>query len=508
VTYEYDPSDVPVVAGLLNRPLGSTDDLMTAWHQLQPDGEYKLLKEDLKSEIDFLFTYELREDFNSPGEVKLAESALSITATRPMTDTPSSAWTLWTEVGEAVTPSYIAAHIADVLLTARVKPTPSHASSTVTLYVKAAEHGALSALSAALSLARANSIARSRRMAEEQSVRAAMHRKVVHLGNNPETNGAALTLLSALSVPPRGGEFEQGERDLLRDRLQNIGTSSLTLVDEVGSTLARLAATLQEIDLAKRWHVNQYLLFADADNNGMRRMNYAQTAADLASSYGLSDLKDAAIVVMQSVDPDSMGWKTTGFNLPMSKNDLRAYLRKYRNARSWQYALVVFLATSSPSGSYAANAESAKRSAAGSIRALISRTTYGAHGLPERSNTEFIDDEIVRTEIIALNISGILLGLELEHILNRFAPPSAPDISDWVTGTFATEPRLAKHFAESLALHWDGRFSDSARLSIPLIESAARALLLKLDEPLYRTQRGDSPALPGHGLLRCSARCT
>lgn len=493
MAYEFDPANVQVVATLLDRVAASADDLMVAWERLWADEQYKHLEEGLRAEIDFLFTYELQEDYESASGVNLVQSGLSLTATRPMSSTPTSAWSLWVDVSAIVENRMIGAHIADVLLVSRTKTKPEHATFTIASYLQAAGSDELSAQQTALSLARANSIARSRGMTQELSVREAMHLRAEALGNGPATSGPALTLLAALSFPPRDGAFGPGERDVLRTRLLALGETSNYFVDELGTVLARLAENRAELELARRWYVQQYLMFADASDHGMQKMHHAQTAADLASSYGLLDLRDAAVIVMQSVEQDSMGWKRASVEAQMSKNIFRAHLRRYRRARNWDYALMVFLASSSPSGDYEANIKTAARAASGSIRALVTRTVYGTHGLPERTDADFMEEETARTETMALGMSAILLALELEHVRDRFSPPSADRVAEWMVDRYSADPTLARHFAESLSLHWAGKPSDSARLSIPLIESAARGLLLTLDEPLYRTQRGESP---------------
>ncbi|WP_188508871.1 hypothetical protein [Conyzicola nivalis] len=493
MAYEFEPSHPALVTALLDRLAASEEDLVKVWQRLWLDPGYQTLDDALRAEVDFLFAYELQEEYGSAGVVTLEESQHLLTATRPMSETPPAAWALWIEVNGSLQNPIVAAHLADVLLTSRTDSSPDHAVATVNSYLSVAADGHVSSEHVALSLGRANSIARSRAMAEELAVRDTMIRLSGTFAVDPDKVGPALTLLAALSVPPRGGAFSEGERGDLERRLFALGNSYFTLVDEVFDTLARLAVDASALEIAQRWQVNQYLGLAEAEDNGMRKMHHAQSAADLAGSYGLRDLKGTAIVMMQSIDHDSMGWQSAVIDAPLSKNAFRAHLRRYRRARNWEYALMVFLASGSPSGDHEANVRSAERAAVGSIRALVSRTTYGTHGLPERSDGNFLDEEVVRNESFRLNFSGILLAHELEYVRDRFEPPSTRHVADWMAASFSSDPTLAEHFAESLALHWAGKFSDSARLAIPLIEAGARGLLLRLDEPLYRTQRGNSP---------------
>jgi hypothetical protein len=213
VAYEFDPADVQAVTELIDRVANPTDELMETWERIWRDENFKLLDEDLRAEIDFIFSYELQEEFGSAGEVKLVQHGLSVTATRPMSDTPSGAWTLWGHVSDILHTPAVRAHVADILLTARVRAKPEHARSAIAAYSKIPDIAGVSAQQAALALARANSIARSRGMPEELAVRAAMRAQSELFGNAPETSGPALTLLAALSATPRGSAIESDERE-------------------------------------------------------------------------------------------------------------------------------------------------------------------------------------------------------------------------------------------------------------------------------------------------------
>lgn len=493
LAYEFNPSDVQAVSGLLEKVASPSDELFQIWEQLSLSEEFKLLDEPLRVEIDFLFSYELQEDFGTAGDVNLVQSALSLTITRPMSETPAAAWSLWAEVHQILPPSTMRAHVADILLTARIKPKPEHATATVGSYLVAAELDDVTAQQVALSLARANTIARSRRMAEELTVRHAMRTNSEAFAGKKDTSGPALTLLSALSVDPRIGSMPEDERAAIRSLLLAIGGASTFFTDEIAKSLARLANNPAELESARRWHAEQYLALAHVNDNGMLKMHHAQTAASYAGDYGLSDVRDAAVLVMQSVNHESMGWESVHHDVALSKNAFRSHLRRYGRARDWGHALVSFLDSPSPSGDHEANKRTARRAAKGSIRALIPTTVYGAHGLPERTNADFVEGEITRTETIKLSTTSITLALELEHIRERFTTPPNGEVAKWMVETFSADESLAHYFSESLDLHWAGKHSDSARLSMPLIENAARGLLRALDEPLYRTQRGDSP---------------
>lgn len=136
MTYEFDPSDVNTVTGVLDRVAEPTAELLEIWERAWRDEDFNILDEKLRAEIDFIFSYELQEEFGSPGEVRLVQSGLSLTATRPMSETPSGAWILWTHVCDRVQTPVVRAHVSDVLLSARVRTKPEHAKSTIAAYLE------------------------------------------------------------------------------------------------------------------------------------------------------------------------------------------------------------------------------------------------------------------------------------------------------------------------------------------------------------------------------------
>ena len=66
---------------LLEKTATPSYELLKIWEELSFDEEYKHLDESLRVEIDFVFSYELLEDFGTAGDVNLVQSALSVTVT-------------------------------------------------------------------------------------------------------------------------------------------------------------------------------------------------------------------------------------------------------------------------------------------------------------------------------------------------------------------------------------------------------------------------------------------
>ncbi len=76
MAYEFNPADVQVVSGLLEKVATPSDELLKIWAKITFAEEYKLLDHSLRAEVDFVFLYELQEDFGTADDVNLVQSAL------------------------------------------------------------------------------------------------------------------------------------------------------------------------------------------------------------------------------------------------------------------------------------------------------------------------------------------------------------------------------------------------------------------------------------------------
>jgi hypothetical protein len=100
-----------------------------------------------------------------------------------------------------------------------------------------------------------------------------------------------------------------------------------------------------------------------------------------------------------------------------------------------------------------------------------------------------------------ISIQGILLADALDIIKERFGIPSIADLEKSIS-TSGTHPVSARALAKGLMLYWVGEFDACVHLVVPKIEALVRALLLELNEPVYKTQVGDGVGqFPGLGAL-------
>lgn len=494
--YRYESGDGEVAAGILDRLGATAGDPLEISLACHTDDEFAQLPLALRSELTTLLGFEL-DDESTDGSVALTplSGPRTFLHVRSINDATRESHNLWRSMLESTALPILVALLCDSLLTARAETGVDHAARTVNAYRTLGPNDSIDNLHRALAIARANTITRRRRMAEEVGVRREALRFAGSAIDGHMPDGVVARVAVPLSTAAATYTSEDDERAQVRAVLDRaaMGYRDPSSADWIAECRRNLAINESERLQATREQVDLYLDIAESEDVGFRRMHWAAAAADIASRYGDTESRDRAIKVVQSVPPESMGWQSHESTVTLPASALRSHVRRYKFAADWRHALRIFLATRSPAGSHDQNVEASRSSSAGSIRALVSRVAFGAHGLPERSDGDFGEEELVRTEQFAIGTNGILLDLELTEIERRFGRPATTEISSWLSATFGCDPNHATHFARALHLHWDGRSSDSARISLPLIEAGARRLLLLLNEPIYRLERGASP---------------
>jgi hypothetical protein len=489
--YEFDSAHEVKIAEILDRHAPNADEPMQVWTKVWSDPDYSDLDPALRLELDLLFTMELEEDFTSAGSVELVESNLRQSATRPLASTPAAAWRLRVALLSALTSEMLRAHVADLILTGKNDTTPAHSELTVNSYITCAVSGCGDAQHRAIALARANTIARQRHMALEVTVRREALRLARDLLGTKDEH-AVLTLLAALAAPARDGSSAAGERVEVRRILLDLAAETMTFIDEIVRLLRISADSDSDRDDAARLHVNWYLNRARSNTDGIRKMHFAYEAMKLADRHGQLDLRNEAAVVLQGIG-DDIELQSVTTEVRLSRNHFRSRLRRFRYSRDWRSAYGVFLAGRSPSGSHEQNLAEARSQSSRSILSSVTRMSLGPRNLPTHTGVDPVDEELHRIEQLTIGENSRNLALELAHINERFDSPTPDDFADWFGAVFGCDKVLAAPFADAQALHWKGDFAGASRICLPLIEAAARSLLLTLDEPLYRAERGASP---------------
>lgn len=493
--YVFDPQDVSdVLTSVESAAANAGDPLALA---LEIYSQELTLRDELAFELQVLLSYELEEDRERPGSVDLQSRGYELPGLhlRELSDAPPDATVLWGKLLEVTTSPMLAAQTADLLLMSRANASPEHAERTVSLYLTAGRANGPDGFHRTLCLMRASTIARTRSMhlAEATARRAIVEAARASLEGDSQA-GITVRLLESLSIEPRVG-IEASELAEVRELLDRAALMHKDPhnTDAIADCRRRLARDQLERTAASNAQLDAYMAIVEQSDNGMQKMHWAQKAAELAAKFQLPGREAEAIRIMQSIPPDSMGWQKIESSVTIPRSALRHTIRKYRAARGWRQAVAMFLASDSPIGSHKLNREQSKKASEGSIRSLFSRSTFGIHGLPERTGIDFEMEELNRFETIGLRGRGFVLELELAEISRRFGEIDDDDFVVALVELSGCDRDLAKGYADAFNAHLRGEYSASARLGIPLVEAGMRGLLLMLNEPIYRLERGSSP---------------
>jgi hypothetical protein len=317
---------------------------------------------------------------------------------------------------------------------------------------------------------------------------------------------AAIRALSALTArPPRNAPATQDPRvDDLLDRALSTYTQ-VHVIRDVATLVRRYAGgDPDRADKASRREVEAMLVEAETARDPLVLRTMLHDAATAARTLGLDDLERAAVARLQAAP--AVNWSSTEYSITMLAPLFDRFLPGFRAADDWQHALYIWLNSEAPSGSYALNEAAARRSARTSIRYRIARVTDFRDGdLPMRrvqGDEQIFDRELASIEGHHMGEKGRLLTRALFQIRERFGIPARDDIEEFLHNEFGASPTLIRAWAAAVQLFWIGEYDASAHLIVPKVEAAARALLLELNEPLYRAAVGDTVGqFPGLGSL-------
>ncbi|GGP85171.1 hypothetical protein GCM10010215_08310 [Streptomyces virginiae] len=312
-------------------------------------------------------------------------------------------------------------------------------------------------------------------------------------------------LLDALVMAQRKKNVKSPDPrvDDLLDRALLAYSDTHTISDLASVVRRRAAGDRMRLQHANEVEVKAYLNDADKATSALIARAHLNDAASKARQLGLPDLEAIAVSRLQSAPP--VEWKSIQTELKVPNSYFRDFLRPYRCADTWITALGAWFNTDSPSGAYESNMATARNVLNQSIVARLATTIlFGHDDLPKRvlsGDDEAFQHELVRVEMIGIQIHGIMLADALDLIKVRFGIPPLGEIEECLTAAGA-HPAFCRTLAKSLHLYWVGEFEAAVHLSVPKVEAAARALLLELNEPMYRVAVGDGTGVfPGLGAL-------
>ncbi|MFG2867676.1 hypothetical protein [Streptomyces sp. NPDC048338] len=511
MVYRHDASLVPALAALADEACEGAEDFMDASLRIGKIAQVsgKSFDPAALRVLTTTFTYHLAiHPFMSsqPGASLVPLDGPSIFP-MALRDADSEVRALWLALSSSVTHSAAKARCSDIVFTLRLANSRDAAEDAIRSYLELIG-GGLSVTDQGSGLLRAWELARSVNLVSMVSqVKAAMLDMAEDLLSDGENGYILIQLLDALSAPQRkkNAQLVDPKVDHLLDVALLAYPGTLT-IGQIAA-LVRRRATADGDDVrarrASEAEVRAHLNDADRAVDGIVIRAHLNDAASLARRLNLPEMEREAVSRLQSAP--SVEWKTVGVEFGIPNAYARSYLRPYRRVDAWRKALGVWFESEAPSGNLDQNEKAARVALdrPGFIR-LATTLVFGPGDMPRRVLSEGDDSfqrELAREETWGIHIRGILLADALDVIKDRFGIPCFTDLEESIA-TSGTSPGSAKTLAKGLILYWVGEFDACVHLVVPKIEASIRALLLELNEPVYKVQVGDGVGqFPGLGAL-------
>jgi hypothetical protein len=500
VPYTFLPAHVSFAIGVVDRALAGD---ARAWTAAVAIAEVKAADESddvaaLRRELCRAVTYSLRlaQGDEEPGcELKVDGKGL-LPAVR---DLPEPVIQLWRAVaGKAREPAAVA-QFNDLLWCRRVPGAGRHADCAARAYLQLASTGDID-------IRRIEFLLRSWTLARQiNNVQLVEQTRVVLaeiadnvINNDPgERPGILLPALAALARGPLRSKNAPPVSDPINvdDLLSRAAAvcqhgRTATAIARYRRTRTQDPATLQSI---ARDEVDAHFRDADTAPSPMVRMARLTTASQIARDRGLVDLERRAAAGMQNID---MPWQTIAVSTEVPAYRIEPFLNLFTRPADWQEAMDEFLESRCPTGDISVLRELAADTRDDNFLGRILRPVRYAGGLPRASAATDADVEKQElaffAEVHAEN-RGRLLAAGMYRLADRYGIPSEDGLVDYLLTRGARDPALARSLAKAFRLFWHRDIESCVHLATPKFEAAARALLIELDEGIYRAEAANSP---------------
>lgn len=434
-------------------------------------------------------------------------------------DAPDAEVTLWRELALRAEHPATRARLHDLLAERRDGDVRAHAESAVDAYLELASDAGQAEggvrLRATEELVRAWEVCRRYQLWDRlpRVQTALLTAASQELATGQHTPGIVLPMLEAAAAPP-------SRRQPLSATDTPAGTPDLDALIELAiNAYPRDYLLAQTMDLARRrassdderaaldQRQGELLLTWARDAAGPLRQHRLQVAIAFTRDRGLADIADEATRELQRIRPDELGLQPVRASTWLPRDARERYLTGFTRSPMWAEALALFLNSDCPTGAYDALVQQERDMARVSVlRRLFRRTELTHEGRPAWSTTSDEQDQAAEIAWIASNHArehGRLLAEGLRRMAERYDVPEERALTEHLSHGGRADVRLCRSLARALILFWRGEYEASVHLIAPKIEAAARALLLELDEPIYRIQVGSDPGGYGglHGLL-------
>ncbi|MFI6031847.1 DUF7380 domain-containing protein [Amycolatopsis magusensis] len=403
----------------------------------------------------------------------------------------------WLALAAEVTHPVARARLYDIVYTLRLMPNSRHSAEDAARAYLECVGGNQWAQAQAIGLVRAWTLARyvkSTELAHEITER--MLDVVVDLVDRDEHPYAVIPIMCALITLPRDNTTEEIDPriDDVLDRALMTYRQTHILTDIAAIVRKRAAGDSARVEAANRRLIEAMLAEARAATEPMVIRTRFNEAASAARQLGVTDLERLAVAALQAAPP--LEWDTAEYSIALSPSFFEMYLPGFNKATGWCDALKIWLHTDSPTGRYETNFAMTQHTQQHSvIRYLATTVVFRDGDMPARvvsDDDELFARDLAHTELLHLDTYGTVLANALHLIPERFGIPPREDLENFMR-SFGGDPTLMNVLATALQLFWLAEYDAAVHLAVPKVEAAARALLLELNEPVYRAAVGKTP---------------
>lgn len=497
--YRFDLNKLDALARLVDFACEGIEDMYLVHNHLRQMNTLPDLDPLAVRELSATFDYRLTFDQERPKRFGASLQPLEGDSQFPcaLRSSGSEVRKLWKNLADTAKHPIAQARFADIVFTLKLSENSQAAGARAVRAYLATISGALGPLDQATNLVRAWTITREVALIDlEQDAADAMTEFARGLLDDKEYAYAVLPVLQALTMPrPRGRTPWLPAATALLDRALTTYQSSHVVGDFADLARRRAGDNQARIEHASRIQVQAILAEADAATGGMAVRHHLNIAATEARRLNITDLAEQAEIALQQAP--RIEWIVEELKVEIPDSVTGRFMRAFELAKTWQEILAIWFSTEAPSGDYATNQATAREATAiSTFRALATTVVFRDGDLPARTLTgpeALFQQELARSELLAMSLYGALLAQALAMIKDRFAIPSETELQDFIESRARDiHSPYARIMAKALRLFLFGEFEAATHLVVPKVEAAARALLLHLSEPIYRTQVGDT----------------
>lgn len=504
--YWHDPALVPVLAQLADAACdGAGDPHDASWRADQ-------LAEEMNPPVEHAatlvlvnaFLYTLRHEEIPQAGTKLTPTDGPSLLPVPLSDVTGDMREAWLALASEVTHPVARARLHDLVFTLRLMPNGRQSAEQAAHAYLDGVGGDQGAQAQATGVVRAWTLARKvGATALEHEITERMLDMIVDLIDRKEHPHAVIPMLCALTTPPRGKKAEavDPQVDEVLDRALSVYPRARVLKDIAAIVRKRAADDAARVEAANRRLIEAMLAEARAATEPMVIRTRFNEAASVARQLGVADLEKVAVAALQSAP--ALDWESTAYSVDLPASFFDMYLPGFNKATDWREALIIWLHTDSPTGRHDANLVTTRQALQHSVIRVLPTVVFRQGDMPARTlsgDDEIFARELVHTELVYLGTYGVFLANALDMISARFGIPPRDDLETFLRSS-GGDPTLIKVLASALQLFWVAEYDAAVHLAVSKVEAAARALLLEINEPVYRAAVGDATGqFPGLGV--------